>query len=88
MGTPIEREPRGTEEYEEKFAHLSKADQATVTLAEEFVLADTARTHARRTLDDGTVFDLTAYEEFDVGLTFRWLDERPQFLDMVIFGPT
>jgi hypothetical protein len=74
MDTPIEREPCGTDDYEEKFARLSRADQRAVSVAEEFVLADTARTHARRTLTDGTVFDLAAYHEFDNGLT---LDGSP-----------
>lgn len=68
---------------------MSDADQSKVALAEESVLADRGRTHARRTMADGTVFDLTAYDEFDVGLTFRPLDDgRFQFIDMVVYEPT
>jgi hypothetical protein len=49
-------------------------------------LADLARTHARRSLADGTIFGLTAYDEFDVGLTFHeGADGRPEFIDFAIF---
>jgi hypothetical protein len=59
-----------------------------VSLAEDSILADTSRTHARRTLADGTTVDLTAYDEFDVGLTFHDRDGRPEFIDFVIYEPT
>jgi len=84
----IEREPRGTWEYEQKFARLSREDKKTVELAEDSVLADLGRTHARRTLADGTTLDMTAYREFDVLLTF-WTapDGRTQFLDFRLYEP-
>lgn len=56
-------------------------------LAEESVLADRSRSHARRALDDGTTFDLTAYDEFGVLLTFRTRnDGRAEFIDFRIYG--
>jgi len=39
-------------------------------------------------LPDGTTVDLTAYDEFDVGLTFHDRDGRPEFIDFVIYEPT
>jgi hypothetical protein len=40
-------------------------------------------------MDDGTIVDLTAYDEFDVLLTFRMLPSRlPQFLDVLVYDPT
>ena len=37
-------------------------------------------------MPDGTTFDLTAYDEFDVLLSFRTgVDGRPQFIDFRFF---
>jgi hypothetical protein len=57
-------------------------------LAEESILADVSRMHARRTLPDGTTLDLTAYDEFDVALTFHDREGRPEFIDFLIFEPS
>jgi hypothetical protein len=85
---PIERDPRGTTEYELKVAELSDTDRRTVELAEESVIADRRRTHARRSLSDGTTFDLTAYDEFDVLLSFRILvSGEVEFIDFRLFDP-
>jgi hypothetical protein len=60
----------------------------TVELVEESILADTARTHRRRKLADGTVFDLTAYDEFGVLVSFRLRsNEDIQFIDFKIYDP-
>lgn len=40
-------------------------------------------------MDDGTTFDLTAYDAFDVLLSFRDGDHgEPQFIDVAVFEPT
>jgi len=52
------------------------------------VLADRGRTHARRTLGDATVIDLTAYAEFGVLFSLRRTrDGALEFLDYVIHRP-
>lgn len=85
---PIERQPRGTPEYEQKLAGLSESQRLTVELAEESILSDRARTHSRRTLPDGTVFDLTTYDEWNVLLSFRTLPNgEPQFIDFRLYDP-
>ncbi len=51
------------------------------------ILSDRGRVHRRRTMPDGTVFDLTAYDEADVLLSFRIQPNgEPQFLDFVLFA--
>jgi|GEM_PF-3788310 hypothetical protein len=71
MAQLIDRIPRGTPDYEAKIAALREEQRATLELVEESVLADRGRTHARRTRLDGTTLDMTAYDEFDVLVTFR-----------------
>ena len=84
--TPIERLPRGTPEYEAKLSALDPLDRLTVELVEESILADAARSHSRRKLADGTVFDLTAYDGFGVLVSFRLLrDGTTQFIDFKIY---
>jgi hypothetical protein len=62
-------------------------DYRTLVLAEEAILSDRDRTHARRELADGTVLDLTVYDEFGVLFTFRELPSgERQFLDYVMFS--
>jgi hypothetical protein len=39
-------------------------------------------------LPDGTTLDLTAYDEFDVSLTFVDRGGRPEFIDFVIYEPS
>jgi hypothetical protein len=82
----IDREPRGTSVYEEKLAARPPEQRLILELVEESILADRGRTHSRRTQPDGTTFDLTAYDEFDVLVTFR---ERPggslQFIDFRLY---
>jgi hypothetical protein len=57
-------------------------------LVEESVLADRARRHARRTMPDGTTFDMTAYDEFDVLVSFRVEpDRRLMFIDFRFYDP-
>ena len=89
----MRREPRGTAEYEEKVDDLDESHLDTLELAEESIISDLARagparSHSRRVLSDGTMFDLTVYDELNVMLTFRMLDsERPQFLDFRFYDP-
>jgi hypothetical protein len=55
-------------------------------LVEESILADLARAHSRRTLKDGTEFDLSAYDEWGVLIAFRrQVDGRVEFIDFVFF---
>jgi len=54
-----------------RVASLISWRRRILALAEESILADRAREHARRTLADGTTFDMTAYREFDVLLSFQ-----------------
>jgi hypothetical protein len=85
IAKPIDREPRGTPEYEAKVAALaiSAPDRfQTLELAEESILSDRKRIHARRALADGTTFDLTAYDEFNALFSFREKpDGTPEFID-------
>ena len=84
----IERQPRGTPGYERKLAGLSDHDRLTVELVEDSIVADRNRTHARRTLEDGTEFDLTAYDEWNVLVSFERLEDgTPWFLDFKIYEP-
>lgn len=86
--TPIERRPRGTPEYEAKLTSLPPPDRHTIELVEESILSDQGRIHSRRTMPDGTVFDLTAYDEWDVLLSFRILPNgEPQFIDFKFYDP-
>jgi hypothetical protein len=89
MAQPIEREPRGGAEYETKVAALAKRDPsafATLELVEESILSDQARTHRRRSMPDGTTFDLTAYDEWNVMLSFRTSESgRIEFIDYRFF---
>jgi hypothetical protein len=71
MAQPIDRDSRGTPAYEAKVAALPAEHRELLELVEESVLADRVRTHARRTMQDGTTFDMTAYDEFDVLVSFR-----------------
>lgn len=58
----------------------------TVELVEESILSDQGRTHSRRALADGTEFDLTAYDEWNVVLAFRRLpDGQTQFIDFTFY---
>jgi hypothetical protein len=83
---PIDRTPRGTPDYEAKLADLRPADRLTIELVEESILADTSRSHSRRSLPDGTIFDLTAYDEYGVLLAFRLLREGgTEFIDFKIY---
>jgi hypothetical protein len=69
-----------------KLSRLSAADQRLIALAEESILADRSRTHARRSLRDGTTVDLTAYDDFNVVLTFHDPAGRGiEFIDFVIY---
>ncbi len=56
-----------------------------IELVEESILSDRGRTHSRRTLPDGTVFDLTAYDEWGVMISFRVVNGTPEFIDFRIF---
>jgi hypothetical protein len=54
----------------------------TVELVEESILSDHGRTLNRRALADSTEFDLTAYDEWNVVLSFRRLPGgQTQFID-------
>jgi len=65
---------------------LDEQDRLTIELVEESILADVDRAHRRRLMPDGTEFDLTAYDDLGVLLSFRrGTDGKPQFLDFVIF---
>jgi hypothetical protein len=82
----IERQPRGTPSYEAKLGALSTADRQTIELIEESILSDHARTHSRRTMSDGTTFDLSAYDEWGVLISFRVTPSGEiQFIDLRIF---
>ena len=82
----IDRDPRGIPQYELKVAALNPRGRQILELAEEHILADRSRTHARRVLNDGSVFDLTAYDEFGVLLSFRESpDGRREFIDFVFY---
>jgi len=84
---PIDRAPRGTAHYEAKVAALHREQREALELVEESILADRTRTHARRSMRDGTTFDLTAYDEFDVLVSFRVdTDGRPQFIDFRFYA--
>jgi hypothetical protein len=86
--TPIERRPRGTPDYEAKFDRLSPGDRETLELVEESILSDQGRTHRRRTMPDGTIFDLTAYDEWDVLISFRIIaTAEPQLIDFKFYDP-
>jgi hypothetical protein len=55
-------------------------------LVEESILADLARAHSRRTLKDGTEFDLSAYDEWGVLIAFRRQgDGGVEFIDFLFF---
>jgi hypothetical protein len=57
-------------------------------LVEESIMADHGRTHRRRTMPDGTVFDLTAYDEWNVLISFRVLSHgEHQFIDFKFYDP-
>jgi hypothetical protein len=85
---PIDRIPRGTYEYEPKVSLLSPLERQRLELAEEHVLADHRRTHGRRSMPDGTTFDMSAYDDFDVLLAFRdRADGTPEFVDFRIYEP-
>lgn len=82
----IDREPRGIPDYELKVSTLAPRDRQILELAEEHVLADRSRTHARRVLADGSVFDMTAYDEFGVLLSSRETpDGHREFIDFRFF---
>ena len=88
MARPIEREPRGTRDYEAKITRLDAHDLLTLELVEESVLADVGRQHRRRTMPDGTTFDLTVYDEWNVLLSFRTLDSGLlEFVDFKFYEP-
>jgi hypothetical protein len=88
MAQAIDRIPRGTPAYEAKVAALPAEQRATLELVEESVLADRGRTHARRTMPDGTTFDMTAYDEFDVLVSFRTEREGGLlFIDFRFYDP-
>ena len=58
-------------------------------MVEESILSDRGRTHSRRTMPDGTVFDFTAYDEWDVLLSFHVLSNAEiQFIDFKFYGPS
>jgi hypothetical protein len=85
----IERLPRGTPSYEAKLASLSASDRQTIELVEESILSDLTRAHNRRTMSDGTVFDLTAYDAWDVLISFHVLPSgETEFIDYAFFKPS
>jgi hypothetical protein len=47
-----------------------------VELVEESILSDPARTHGGRTLEDGSILDVTALNEFGIVLIFRRREDR------------
>ena len=50
------------------------------------MLSDIGRTHRRRIMPAGTEIDLTAYDDWNVLLSFRRLQSGlVQFIDFVIF---
>ncbi|MGH7485337.1 MAG: hypothetical protein ACREMY_06975 [bacterium] len=52
------------------------------------MLADLGRQHSRRELSDGTILDLTTYDEFDVLFTFHVLPNgATEFIDFRFFDP-
>lgn len=73
---------RGTPAYEAKLAALPVGLRETIELVEESILSDLDRAHARRTLADGTTFDLTAFDEFGVLISYRSaLGDQIEFID-------
>jgi hypothetical protein len=61
---------------------LAAGDQLVVALAEESILADLARSHARRTLDNDVIVDMSALLEFGLMIAYRLRpDGTPQFVD-------
>ncbi len=76
--------PRGTHEYESNRDELPPSKQLTLAIIEESILADPARMHGRRTLDDGAIADFTALDEFGLVVTFRSrLDGSTEFVDFL-----
>lgn len=74
--------PRGTHAYEAKLAALPVGQRQVLGLVEESILSDRDRVHARRTLADGTTFDLTAFDEFGVLVSYRsGSDDQVEFID-------
>ncbi|HUG30642.1 MAG TPA: hypothetical protein VMQ65_09055 [Candidatus Limnocylindria bacterium] len=79
--------PRGTPSYEAKLAALPVGRRQTLELVEELILSDRDRVHARRTLADGTTFDLTAFDEFGVLVSYRsGLNDQIEFIDFRFYS--
>lgn len=78
------RPPRGTPDYEAKRGRLVPRRQFILAIIEESILADLARTHGRRRLNDGATADFTALHEFGLVLTFRSRpDGSTEFVDFM-----